>query len=71
MSEPLPTLVKNSLEIAWDFLKGSGEIDDPQQAAELLLRTINDLILKGERRTLMLSNRAIDAYRQHKQALAA
>jgi hypothetical protein len=71
MTEPLPLLVESSLQIAWDFLKRSGEIGDPQQAAEFLLRAINELVFKGERRTLMLSNRAIDAYRQHKQALAA
>jgi hypothetical protein len=71
MTEPLPVLVESSLQIAWDFLKGSGELDDEQQSAEFLLRAINDLVLRGERRILMLSNRAIDAYRMHRQALAA
>jgi hypothetical protein len=64
MSEPLPILVESSLQIAWDFLSGSGEIADPQQTAEFLLRNIRSQIFSGERRTLMLSNRAIDAYRQ-------
>jgi hypothetical protein len=63
MSEPLPILVERALQIAWDFLGGSGEIADPQQTAEFLLRNINSQIRSGERRTLMLSNRAIDAYR--------
>ena len=64
MSEPLPILVESSLQIAWDFLSGSGEIADPQQTAEFLLRHIRSQIFSGEMRTLMLSNRAIDAYRQ-------
>jgi hypothetical protein len=63
MSEPLPILVERALQIAWDFLGGSGEIADPQQTAEFLLRNINSQIRRGEKRALMLSNRAIDAYR--------
>ena len=64
MTEPLPVLVESSLQIAWDFLGGLGEIYDQQQTAEFLLRSIQSQMLRGERRTLMLSNRAIDAYRQ-------
>jgi hypothetical protein len=64
MSEPLPILVESSLQIAWDFLSGSGEIADPQQTAEFLLRNIRSQIFSGEMRTLVLSNRAITAYRQ-------
>jgi hypothetical protein len=55
MTQSLPTFVEHSLQIAWDFLDGASEIRNPQQT---------DLALKGEERTLMLSNRA--AYlRQH------
>ena len=68
MTEPLPTLVENSLQIAWDFLEASGEIQDPQQTAEVLLGAIKTLMLRGEHRRLMLSNRAIDAFREFKQA---
>jgi hypothetical protein len=68
MTEPLPTLVENSLQIAWDFLDASGEIEDPQQTAEVLLEAIKSLLLSGENRRLMLSNRAIDAFREFKQA---
>jgi hypothetical protein len=68
MTEPLPILVENSLQIAWDFLDASGEIDDPQQTAEVLLGTIKTLMLRGEHRRLMLSNRAIDAFREFKRA---
>ena len=68
MTEPLPTLVENSLQIAWDFLDASGEIEDPQHTAEVLLGAIKTLLLRGENRRLMLSNRAIDAFRQFKKA---
>ncbi len=68
MTEPLPVLIENSLQIAWDFLDRSGGIADPQQAAEILLQSIKTQILKGESRTLMLSNRAIAAFEQHQKA---
>jgi hypothetical protein len=70
MSEPLPILVENALQIAWDFLECTGELGDPSEASSFLLRTINEQIYNGERRRLMLSNRAIMAYqrRAHKKA---
>jgi hypothetical protein len=68
MTESLPTLVENSLQIAWDFLDASGEIEDPQQTAEILLGAIRTLVLTGENRRLMLSDRAIDAFPEFKQA---
>ena len=64
----MPTLVEHSLQIAWDFLGGCGEIGDQQETAEFLIRDINVQIFKGKRRMLMLSNRAIDAYRRHRLA---
>jgi hypothetical protein len=64
MTEPLPVVVESSLQIAWDFLDGLGEIVDQQQTAEFLLRNIQSQVLRGERRTLMLSNRAIEAFHQ-------
>ena len=70
-SEPLPVLVESSLQIAWDFLGGTGKIADQQQTAEFLLRSIQSQILNGERRTLMLSNRAIEDYRQQPVRLVA
>lgn len=68
MTQPLPLLIENSLQIAWDFLERSGEIADPQQTAEVLLASIKTQILKGERRPLMLSNRALAAVEQHRKA---
>ncbi|MBR1216220.1 hypothetical protein [Bradyrhizobium sp. JYMT SZCCT0180] len=63
MTEPLPVLIENSLQIAWDYLDGIGELADQQQTAEFLLRNIQSQVLKGESRTLMLSNRAIESFR--------
>jgi hypothetical protein len=68
MTQPLPLLIENSLQIAWDFLERSGEIADPQQTAEILLGSIKTQILKGESRTLMLSNKAIAAFERHRKA---
>ncbi|WP_375309132.1 hypothetical protein WHZ77_17800 [Bradyrhizobium sp. A5] len=68
MTEPLPLIIESSLQIAWDFLERSGEITDPQQTAEILLGSIKTQILKGESRTLMLSNRAIAAVEQRRKA---
>lgn len=67
MADQLPPLVENSLLIAWDFLDGVGEIDDREQTAEFLLRSIKTQILKGEERALALSNRAIDSFRRRPQ----
>ena len=68
MKEALLNLAEESLQIAWDFLEASGEIEDPHQTAEVLLGTIKTLLLKGECRKLMLSNRAIAAFREFKEA---
>lgn len=64
MAEPLLILMESSLQIAWDYLDGSGEIADPQQTAEFLMGDIKSQILRGERRPLALSNRAIESFRQ-------
>jgi hypothetical protein len=66
MSEPIPILIQTSLQIAWDFLARSGDITDPDEASDALLTIINALLLKGERRRLMLANRAISEYRKLK-----
>ena len=66
MTETLPVLVESSLQIAWDFLDGTGCIADPQETAEFLLQSILSQIARGEQRPLALSNRAIGSYRQRK-----
>ena len=47
MAEPLPILIEISLQIAWDFLDGTGAIGDRQRTAEFLIRNINYQILKA------------------------
>ena len=63
MSEPIPSLMEKSIQIAWDFLDRTGELGEPESAARVLADTVENMIRKGERRPLMLSNRAIGAYK--------
>jgi hypothetical protein len=66
MNEPIQTVIQSSLQIAWNFLSGIGELENTDEAGRHLLKSINDLVAQGERRKLMLANRAIDAYRHFK-----
>jgi hypothetical protein len=66
MPEPLPILMENAIQIAWDYLERSGELGDPETASRVLLDSVQIMVLRGERRRLMLSNRAIDAYKRFK-----
>ena len=64
MTETVPTLVENSLGIAWDYLEATGELGNPDTAANHLLDTIETMIRHGERRRLLLSNKAIASYQR-------
>ena len=64
MNEPLPLLMENSIQIAWDYLEATGELGDGHIAARFLMDSVEMMIRRGERRKLLLSNRAIDAYRR-------
>jgi len=64
MSEILPILIENAVQIAWEFLEGSGEIVDGYETSQFLVNTIRRMVLAGERRKIMLANRAIEAYRK-------
>jgi hypothetical protein len=64
MPEPLPILVEDSIEIAWDYLERTGELGEPEMASRFLLDTVELMVRQGERRRLMLSNKAIDAYKR-------
>jgi hypothetical protein len=66
MNEPLPILVENSIQIAWDYLERAGELGDPEVAGRVLFDAVEMMVLRGERRKLLLSNRAIDAYMRFK-----
>jgi hypothetical protein len=64
MKKPLPILIEECVEIAWDYLERSGQIDDPEWASSYLLNYIETWVRTGERRQLLLTNRAIAAYEQ-------
>jgi len=66
MNEPLPILVENSIQIAWDYLERTGELGDPEVASRVLFDAVEMMVLRGERRKLLLSNKAIDAYMRFK-----
>ena len=66
MTEPLPLLMENSIQIAWDYLEATGELGDAEVAARFLTDAVETMIRRGETRKLMLANRAIDAYKRFK-----
>ena len=66
MSDHLHLVIENAVQLAWDILERSGEIADPRDASCCLVKTVTTLAARGEHRTLILINRAIDGYRQHK-----
>lgn len=67
MTEPLPLLVESSIEIAWDYLARTGELGDAMVASRFLGDTIELMVRRGERRQLMLANKAIAAYQQFRR----
>jgi hypothetical protein len=60
-------LIENSIQIAWDYLERTGEIDDAAAASRFLSDYVEGLMRRGERRRLLLSNKAITAYQNSKQ----
>ena len=72
MIETLQQVLEGAFRIAWDYLEATGELGEPDEAARYLLDTIALMMERGERRKLLLSNLAIDAYRRSraKQSLA-
>ena len=64
MPEPLPILMEKSIQIAWDYLERSGELGEPEVASRFLLDSVELMVRHGERRQLVLSNRAIGAYKR-------
>jgi hypothetical protein len=57
--------VESAFFIAWSCLERSGELGPPDASANIILDAIEARIKTGERRPLMLADRAIDAYRAH------
>jgi hypothetical protein len=67
MTEPLPLLIDSSIEMAWDYLDRTGELGEPMVAGRFLNDTIELMVRGGERRPLMLANKAITAYQQFRR----
>jgi hypothetical protein len=57
--------VESAFFVAWSFLEQSGELGPPDETANVLLDAIEARLRTGERRQLMLANKAIDAWRAH------
>ena len=56
--------IAESFQIAWDYLDATGELGNPDTAASHLLDSIETLVRRGERRPLLLSNKAIVSYQR-------
>jgi hypothetical protein len=67
VTESLPLLIESSVEIAWDYLTRTGELGDPIKAGRFLSDAIELMVRRGERRRLMLANKAIAAYQQFRR----
>lgn len=66
MSERQPCFVENSFRIAWDYLEATGQLGNPDTAASHLLDAIEVMIRHGERRRLLLANKAIASYQRYR-----
>jgi hypothetical protein len=67
MAETLMSLMENSIQIAWDYLERTGELQDPEIASRVLLDAVELMVRQGVRSRLILSNRAISAYQSFKK----
>jgi hypothetical protein len=59
-------LLEQSFNIAWDVLTRSGDLANEESAARFLIDQIQNMMKGGEKRRLLLSNKAIDAYRNRR-----
>jgi hypothetical protein len=59
-----PQLLAEAMQIAWEYLERSGDIDDPAEAGRFLTNKIEHMIGQGQRNRLVLSNRAIGAFQE-------
>jgi hypothetical protein len=60
----LLALVNKTLAIAYGYLERSGELEDRERARQFMMDSIRQQMRKGERRPLMLANRAIESYQK-------
>lgn len=59
-------LMEEAIQIAWDFLERTGEIEDAEVCSRVLLYYVESMIRQGVRSRLLLSNRAIRKYMEFK-----
>ena len=64
---PISMLIEGSIQIAWDYLESTGEIEVTAVTSRFLFDTIELMVRRGERRRLALSNRAITAYKKEQR----
>jgi hypothetical protein len=64
MNQTPHQILEDSFRIAFDYLEGAGELGEREAATRFLLDNIANAMTRGEWRKLLLSNRAIDAYRR-------
>ena len=67
MPESLHILLENSFRIAWEYLEATGELGQPDAASRFLADAIETMIRRGERRKILLSNKAIAQYQAYRQ----
>jgi hypothetical protein len=65
--ERISQLMESAFMIAWDYLRATGELGEPESAARELLDIIECMIHRGEHRRLLLANVAIDLYKQKRK----
>jgi hypothetical protein len=64
-------LLESSLQIAWNYLERTGELEEPEVASMFLLDAMELMVRQGVRSRLLLSNRAITAYQRFKRGRQA
>jgi hypothetical protein len=62
--------IETAFFIAWSFLEKSRELGEPDASANILLDAIEAQLRAGERRPLMLANKAIAIYHAHARPAA-
>jgi hypothetical protein len=58
----LAVLTEQAVQIAWDYLERAGVIHDPPFCSRTLVASVEHMIQQGERKRLLLANRAITEY---------
>ena len=71
MTNSLSQLLEELVQIAREYLERTGELGDGAAAGRFLNDTIEDMIRRGQRNRLGLSNRAISAYQRFRTSGAA